>query len=131
MSIDMIGDFLTIIRNGVAISKRSVAAPYSKMREELARVLKEEGYIDGFDKKADDEGRATIELKLRYVDGESAIHEVKRVSRPGRRAYAGCKKFKPTIGGLGISIVTTNAGVMTDRKARSLSVGGEVICSVW
>lgn len=130
MSIDTIGDFLTIIRNAVAISKRSVSAPYSKMREELARVMKEEGYIDSFEKKQLD-GCSTLEIRLRYVDGEASIHEIKRISRPGCRRYRGCGNLTPIVGGLGISILTTNAGIMTDIKARAQSLGGEVICSIW
>ena len=131
MSIDTVGDFLTIIRNALAVSKRSAAAPYSRLKEEIAKVLKEEGYIKGFEKKSTDGVKSVIEIQLKYVKGESVIHEIKRVSRPGRRAYSGSAKLDKIIGGLGISIVTTSAGVMTDRMARAKSVGGEVLCSVW
>jgi small subunit ribosomal protein S8 len=131
MSIDTIGDFLTIIRNAKAVSKRSVVAPYSNFKEEIARVLKEEGYIKGYEKKAIDGVKWQLEVELKYVDGESVIHELKRISRPGRRSYHRSEKIKPVIGGLGVSIVSTSSGVMTDRAARAKSVGGEVVCTVW
>ena len=108
MSIDVIADFLTIIRNGVMVSKSFVTAPYSKMRHSIAQILKNEGFITDF-----------------------VILEIQRVSKPGRRVYAGNKEIKPVIGQLGISILTTSHGVMAHQKAKQLSVGGEVICTVW
>ncbi len=132
MSIDSIGDFLTIIRNGVMVSKPFVIAPYSKMRHAIAQRLKEEGFINDFVIiNADSIAEKKIKVVLRYVDGESAIHEIKRESKPGRRVYAGSKEIKPVIGQLGISILTTSHGVIAHQKAQKLSVGGEVICTVW
>ena len=131
MSIDTVGDFLTIIRNALAVSKRSAAAPYSRLKEDIAKVLKQEGYIKGYEKKSIDNVKSVLEVELKYVKGESVIHEIKRISRPGRRFYSGSEKLDKVIGGLGISVVTTSAGVMTDRMARAKSVGGEVLCSVW
>lgn len=131
MSRDAIGDFLTIIRNGIARSKEFVVAPYSNMRFELAKILKEEGFIDNFVVVEVDQAKRGLKLFLRYVDGESAIHEITRKSTPGRRMYARAHEFKPVIGGLGISIITTSSGVMTNKQAKELKVGGEVVCTVW
>jgi small subunit ribosomal protein S8 len=130
MSIDTIGDFLTIIRNGILRSKFTVEIPYSNLRLELSKILKEEGFINDFVIEGDSLKRK-LKIYLRYVDGESAIHEIKRESTPGRRQYARVNELKPVIGGLGVSILTTNRGIMTNKKAKSLQVGGEVICTVW
>lgn len=130
MSKDVIADFLTIIRNGIARSKFSVAIYYSKIRHEIARILKEEGYISDFLLEEYD-GKKQMTIILKYVDGESVIHEVARISKPSCRVYKGKVSIKPVIGGLGISILTTNKGVMTDKTAKQLGVGGELICTVW
>ncbi len=132
MSIDVIADFLTIIRNGVMVSKSFVTAPYSKMRHSIAQILKSEGFITDFViLNADSDAEKKLKVVLKYVDGEAVIHEIQRVSKPGRRVYAGNKEIKPVIGQLGISILTTSHGVMAHQKAKKLSVGGEVICTVW
>ena len=132
MSIDAIGDFLTIIRNGVMVSKSFVTAPYSKMRHSIAQILKNEGFITDFViLNADSDAEKKLKVVLKYVDGEAVIHEIQRVSKPGRRVYAGNKEIKPVIGQLGISILTTSRGVIANQKAKKLSVGGEVICTVW
>jgi small subunit ribosomal protein S8 len=131
MSIDSIGDFLTIIRNGVALGKREVIAPYSKMKLSIASVLKNEGFIREFQVVDQDAVIKKIKVTLKYVDGESVIHELTRISTPSRRAYGKSKGMKPIIGKFGISILTTNKGIMTDKQAQALSVGGEIICSVW
>ena len=131
MSMDTIGDFLTVIRNAIMVSKRSVSFPASNKRNGIAAVLKEEGFVKDFKVEQDDSGKSTITIYLKYVDGESVIHEIKRVSKPGRRLYEGFRTMTKVIGGMGISIVTTNKGIVTDKKARELSVGGEVLCHVW
>jgi small subunit ribosomal protein S8 len=132
MSIDVIADFLTIIRNGVMVSKSFVTAPYSKMRYSIAQILKNEGFITDFViLNADSDVTKRLKVVLKYVDGEAAIHEIQRVSKPGRRVYAGNKEIKPVIGQLGISILTTSHGVIANQKAKKLSVGGEIICTVW
>lgn len=132
MSIDVIADFLTIIRNGVMVSKSFVIAPYSNMRHAIAQILKDEGFITDFViLNADSDAEKKLKVVLKYVDGEAVIHEIQRVSKPGRRVYAGNKEIKPVIGQLGISILTTSRGVMAHQKAKKLSVGGEVICTVW
>ena len=132
MSIDTISNFLTIIRNGLRASKAMVVAPYSQLKAEIARILKEEGFIRDFE-VLDNPDKVGKELKiyLKYYDGESVIHEIKRVSRPGLRRYKAAKMIEPVIGGLGLSIVSTNQGVMSHLKAKKLGIGGEVICAVW
>ena len=132
MSVDSIADFLTIIRNGVMVSKSFVTAPYSKMRYSIAQILKDEGFIHDFViVNSDSDVKKLLKVVLKYVDGEAVIHEIQRVSKPGRRMYAGSQNIKPVIGQLGISILTTNRGVIANKKAEKLSVGGEVICTVW
>lgn len=131
MSKDTIGDFLTIIRNGIMRSKDFVVLPHSNVRFELAKILKGEGFINDAVVVEDDSNRRALKIFLRYVSGESAIHEIKRESRPGRRYYAKTHELKPIIGGLGVSILTTSRGIMTNKRAKELQVGGEVICTVW
>jgi small subunit ribosomal protein S8 len=130
MSVDAIGDFLTVIRNGLMSSKRTVAAPFSKIKLEIVKILKEEGFIKDF-AIIEEDSKKKIQVSLKYVDGESVIHELNRISRPGRRTYGGADQLQVIIGKLGISILTTNKGIMTDKRAKELSVGGEIICSVW
>lgn len=131
MSVDSIGDFLTRIRNAVARSHTSVMAPYSKLNHQIAEILKREGYIRDVVVEQSDKSFQQLKLFLKYVDGESVIHEIKRVSRPGRRMYGNVSHIPRVIGGLGVAIVTTNVGLVTDREARQKSVGGEILCTVW
>lgn len=130
MSVDIIGNFLTIIRNGVLASKTIVRAPYSVMKYQVAQILKDEGFIRDVVVE-EDEGKKNIKVSLKYVQGESVIHDITRISKPSRRMYKGFANIDPVIGGLGISILSTNQGIMTDKKAKQLSVGGEVVCTVW
>jgi len=131
MSVDAIGDFLTIIRNGLMASKPRIVAPYSRIKFEIASILKDEGFIRDCSIVDGSDGKKSIEVKLKYMNGESVIHEIERVSTPGCRSYAGATGVKPVIGGLGISILSTNRGIMSNLKAREMNVGGEVICTVW
>jgi len=131
MSIDTVGNFLTSIRNGLLASKREVTVPFSRMRQGIAQVLKDEGFIRDFKKTDGERNRSFLTVYLKYVDGESVIHELKRISKPGRRHYEKLKNVEPVIGGLGISILSTNAGIITDKQAKKLSVGGEILCHVW
>src|SRR5436190_20158310 len=132
MSVDSIADFLTIIRNGVMVSKTFVTAPYSKMRHSIAQILKDEGFITDFVvMNTDSDVKKILKVVLKYVDGEAVIHEIQRISKPGRRVYANSQEIKPVIGQLGISILTASRGVIAHQKAKKLSVGGEVICTVW
>lgn len=130
MSKDVIADFLTIIRNGVSRSKSSVEIGYSKLRYEIAQILKQEGFVSDVVLE-EKESESTIKVVLKYVEGESAIHEIVRVSKPSRRVYTSIERIKPVIGGLGINILTTSKGVMTDKVARQNRVGGELICTIW
>ncbi len=130
MSLDSIGDFLTVIRNALMIKKREVSAPCSKLKMNIAQVLKNEGYIKDF-QISEDGCKRSLTIFLKYVKGEPVIHEITRVSKPSRRYYERSKNLKRVIGGLGISIVSTSSGVMTDIQARKQLVGGEVICRVW
>lgn len=131
MSIDVIGDFLTIIRNGIMRSKSFVVAPYSGMKYTVAQLLKAEGFVR--DVVVIDEGtpHATLKIVLKYVQGESVIHELVRVSVPSRRVYRGAHALQPVIGNCGIAIVSTSQGIMTNKQARERIVGGEVLCTVW
>lgn len=131
MSIDAIGNFLTIIRNGIMSSKMVVEVPHSNLKVEVTNLLKEEGFIKDL-AVIDNDGKKTIKIFLKYDNkGESVIHEITRVSRPGRRSYKGATNIKPVIGGLGVSILTTSKGVITQKKAKELGIGGEVMCTVW
>jgi small subunit ribosomal protein S8 len=127
---DVIADFLTIIRNGIAVSRLSVTVPYSKLKNSIVDILKNEGFIKDFSIEANG-AKKTLRIFLKYVDGESVIHEISRVSKPGRRMYRGFIDLKPVVGGLGVSILTTSHGVLTNKQAKARSVGGEVICTVW
>ncbi len=129
MSIDSIGNFLTIIRNGIMASKYEVIIPYSRLKHQIVQILKNEGFINSF--FVSDTEKKELKVVLRYVGGESAIHEITRKSRPGRRLYVSATHIEPVIGGLGVSILTTNKGIMTNKQAKDLSIGGEVICAVW
>jgi small subunit ribosomal protein S8 len=130
MSIDAIGDFLTIIRNGLMSSKVFVIVPYSKVKSEIANILKDEGFIKDV-ALVENDSKKSIKIFLKYVGGESVIHEITRISKPGRRDYKAAKSIKPVIGGLGLSIVTTSKGVVSHKKAKELGIGGEVMCTVW
>ncbi len=130
MSRDTISDFLTTIRNGIMAAHPFVMVPFSVLKFDVAKILKDEGFIrDAI--LVEENGRKQVKIFLKYVDGESVIHELTRVSKSARRAYAGFRELKPVIGGLGIAILTTNQGVMTNKKAKDLSIGGEIICTVW
>lgn len=131
MSQDIIGDFLTVIRNGIMASKRWVHVPHSKEKANIAKVLLEEGYIRAYEQAQGANDKAILRVQLKYVDGVSSIHEITRRSRPGLRAYEGADKLTKVVGGLGVSILSTNKGIITDRQARTLNVGGEVLCHVW
>lgn len=127
---DVIGNFLTIIRNGIMASKPSVEVPYSRMNQAIAKILLEEGFITESTVMNQDDCQC-IKIGLKYVNGESVIHEIRRASRPGRRYYTGVGEIKPIIGGLGLTILSTNKGVVSHKTAKAAGVGGEVLCTVW
>jgi small subunit ribosomal protein S8 len=126
---DPIADMLTRIRNAQMVEKAVVSMPASKLKVAIAQVLKDEGYIDGFRVMADG-GRNELEIGLKYYAGKPVIERIERVSRPGLRIYKGRDAIPQVMNGLGVAIVTTPKGVMTDRKARQTGVGGEVLCYV-
>jgi small subunit ribosomal protein S8 len=130
MSVDSIGNFLTIIRNGIKVSNPFVITPLSKMNKSIAQILEAEGFIKRFE-EIEQDGLKRLKIFLKYVNGESAIHELDRISKLSRRSYAGVGEVKPVIGGLGVSILTTNRGVVTHKQAKKFGVGGEIICTVW
>jgi small subunit ribosomal protein S8 len=126
---DPIADMLTRIRNAQAVDKAVVVMPSSKIKCAIAQVLKDEGYVEGFMVKTDG-GKSQLEIALKYYAGRPVIERIERVSRPGLRVYKGRDAIPQVMNGLGVAIVTTPKGVMTDRKARQTGVGGEVLCYV-
>ncbi|MCS7316379.1 MAG: 30S ribosomal protein S8 [Bryobacterales bacterium] len=129
MTTDVIADMLTRIRNALRARQPKVDVPASRLKTEIARVLKEEGYILNY-KVAEEGARKTIKIYLKYHNGRPVISELKRISRPGCRIYVGRDQIKPVLGGMGISILSTPKGVMTGRQARRAGVGGELLCVV-
>jgi len=125
---DPIADMLTRIRNAQMTEKATCEMPSSKVKVAIARVLKDEGYIDGF--KVAGEQKPVLEIALKYYAGRPVIEKIERVSKPGLRIYKNKDDIPPVMNGLGIAIVSTSHGVMTDRKARATGVGGEVLCIV-
>ena len=127
---DPIADMLTRIRNANTAKHNSVLIPFSKIKESIANILKNEGYISEYEIK--EEGtKKDIVVTLKTVDGETVIKGLKRISKPGRRVYSSVEDLPKVLGGLGIAIVTTPKGVLTDKECRKQSVGGEVLCYVW
>ena len=127
---DPLGDMLTRIRNAQMRKKSKVTTPGSRLRERVLDVLQAEGYIRGYS-QLDHDGKAEIEIELKYYDGQPVIREIERVSRPGRRVYASVKNIPRVSNGLGVSILSTPKGVMSDAEARDQNVGGEVLCRVF
>jgi small subunit ribosomal protein S8 len=127
---DPIADMLTRIRNGLSANKVEVKMPSSKVKKSVAQVLKDEGYIGDFAVQ-DIDGKPVLNVTLKYYEGKPVIERMKRVSRPGLRVYKGKDELPKVMGGLGVAIVSTSAGVMTDRAARAAGHGGEVLCTVF
>ncbi|SLN54154.1 30S ribosomal protein S8 [Ruegeria meonggei] len=128
---DPIGDMLTRIRNAQMRGKSTVSTPASKLRGWVLDVLADEGYIRGYESMTGENGHPAIEISLKYYEGTPVIREIKRVSKPGRRVYMGVNDIPQVRQGLGVSIVSTPKGVMSDQNARSNNVGGEVLCTVF
>jgi small subunit ribosomal protein S8 len=126
---DPIADMLTRIRNAQMVEKPTVSMPASKLKVAIAQVLKDEGYIDGFELSGD-AAKRQLNIGLKYYAGRPVIEQLERVSRPGLRIYKGREALPTVMNGLGVAIVTTPKGVMTDRKARQAGIGGEVLCYV-
>ena len=127
---DPISDMLTRVRNAQMAGKKSVEMPGSKLKAAVAKVLEEEGYIAAHSLDSSS-GKPRLSIELRYFDGKPVIAEIQRVSRPSLRRYAGKDDMKPVRGGLGVAILSTSRGVMTDRAAKAAGVGGEVLCTVF
>jgi len=126
---DPLADMLTRIRNAQMAEKSSVSMPAAKLKVAVAKVLQEEGYVAGYE--VDGEVKPTLSIELKYCEGKPVIEDLKRVSRPGLRQYKSVGQIPKVKGGLGVSIVSTNKGVMTDRAARAAGIGGEVLCTVF
>jgi small subunit ribosomal protein S8 len=131
MMTDPLGDMLTRIRNGVARRKSSVSTPASTLRARVLDVLQAEGYIRGYSKTEFDNGKAELNIELKYYEGAPVIRKIDRVSKPGRRVYVSVKSIPQVANGLGITILSTPKGVMADHQAREQNVGGELLCSVF
>ena len=128
---DPLADMLTRIRNASMRGKSTTFLPASKLRTWVLDVLADEGYIRGYEKTTDENGHPAVEISLKYYEGAPVIRELKRVSKPGRRVYVGVKDIPSVRQGLGVSIVSTPQGVMSDASARSANIGGEVLCTVF
>jgi small subunit ribosomal protein S8 len=128
---DPLGDMLTRIRNAQRAHKPSVAAPASKIRANVLEVLQREGYIRGYTRSDVRPGVVELNIELKYVDGEPVIREISRISKPGRRIYSKINDLPRVYNGLGIAILSTPRGVMSDNEARAANVGGEVLCRVF
>ncbi|GMV53580.1 MAG: 30S ribosomal protein S8 [Chlorobi bacterium] len=127
---DTIADFLTRIRNASSAKHKTVDVPSSKLKVAIAEILKDQGFIADFNLRS--EGvQPTLEVKLRYYYGQPVIREIKRVSKPGRRVYAGVTELPRVRNGLGVAIISTPRGVMSDKQARRENVGGEILCTIW
>ena len=126
---DPIADMLTRIRNAQSVNKLSVSMPASKLKGAIANVLKDEGYIDDFAVQAND-GKPVLSISLKYYAGRPVIEKIDRVSKPGLRVYKGSQNIPKVMNGLGVTILSTSKGVMTDRKALAAGIGGEVLCVV-
>jgi small subunit ribosomal protein S8 len=129
--LDTISDFLTRIRNGIMARYKDVRVPFSKMRHEIARILLEEGYINNFQVEGEGINKKLV-VTLKYdEDGRSVVLGIERVSRQSRRVYVGADDSPKVLGGMGVAVISTSRGLMTDRDARRERIGGEVICRVW
>lgn len=128
---DPLGDMLTRIRNGQQAGKEIVECPHSRIRENVCGVLKDEGYIRGFEIKESEGNKKTLFIQLKYAEGRGVIRQLDRVSKPGRRVYRGVNDLPRFYNGLGVLVVSTPRGVMADHKARDEKVGGEVLCQVF
>ena len=128
---DPLGDMLTRIRNGLTSKKSLVECPMSSLKESVLKVLKKEGFIRGYTINKDNDKKHLLVIELKYFEGKPAIKEIKRASRPGLRLYSSKKDMPLNYGGLGISIVSTSQGLMSDHDARNANIGGEILCSVF
>ena len=127
---DQIADMLTTIKNALLVKKEEVSVSFSNLKFEIAKILEKSGFVEKIEKKKMKK-KKSIEIKLKYENGVPAISGLKRISKPGQRIYLPAKKIKKTKKGYGIFIVSTSKGIMADREARKLKVGGEILCEIW
>ncbi|MDH5533747.1 MAG: 30S ribosomal protein S8 [Candidatus Pacebacteria bacterium] len=127
---DPIADMIIRVKNAFMANKANVSIPHSKVKEAVAKILESEGYVENFEVKPT-VPQKTIEVKLKYIGKIPAITQVRRLSKPGRRMYATSKDIPKSLGGYGVTIVSTSKGVVTDSQARKLNVGGELLCQIW
>ena len=129
---DPIADMITRIRNANRVRFKSVDVALSRMNQDIVRVLHNCGYISSYEQKKDDQGKDILRIHLKYTEGKKAVlTDLQRVSKPGRRVYVGSDEIPKVLNGYGVSIITTSKGIMTDKEARAMNVGGEVLCKVW
>jgi len=128
---DPVGDMITRIRNAYMRGKETVDSPCSNLRINVLEVLRDEGFIRGYSQTDFDDGKSEIQIDLKYHEGESVIKEINRISKPGRRVYSSVDSMPLVRNGLGISVISTSKGVMSDKKARTNNVGGEILCAVF
>ncbi len=128
---DPIADMLTRIRNGLSAQKREVVMPASRSKLAILKILKDEGYITGFNEEVDERNLPAIRVALKYYQGKPVIEELVRISKPGRRVYKSVGELTSVAGGLGVAIVSTSKGMMTEKQARSAGAGGEIVCTVF
>jgi small subunit ribosomal protein S8 len=132
MMTDPIADMLTRIRNAIAARHETVQMPVSRVKREVARLLKEEGYIRDFSVQAEGRPQGVLDLALKYdITNASVIRGIQRISRPGKRQYVSCKEMPRVLDGAGIAIISTSHGILTDRQCRATNAGGEVMCFIW
>lgn len=131
MSVDSVGNFFTSLRNAIMRGKRLVLVPHSKFKVEIASILLREGFIKNIEVKDTEGAFKKIEIALKYVQNESAIHELTFTSTPGRRRYIKGKQIPHIKGGFGIAVISTSRGIKTDKEARAENIGGEMVCTVW
>lgn len=127
---DVISDFLTRVRNAGAARHKTVDTPYSNLKYNVASIMKQQGYIEDFE-KLEEGPQGTLRVTLRYYQREPAFRHIAKVSKPGRRVYKNAKSLPRVKNGLGIAVVSTSKGVMSDKEARKMNVGGEVLCTIW
>ena len=132
MMTDPISDLLTRLRNGLRVKKDAVEVPGSRVKVDIAEILKQEGFIEGYEVIPGEGPKSTLKVSLKYgPDGEKVMTHLKRESKPGRRVYVGVGEIPQVLGGMGLAIVSTSRGLLSDRNARKENVGGELICTVW
>ncbi len=131
MSTDKIADLLTRIRNAYLARRQQVALPHSRLKEEIVKIMVAEKYLDSYQIQKDQRGFPQLIINLKYLNGQPALHQIKRVSKPGLRVYTSAHRLTPVLSGYGIAIISTSRGLMTNKAAKKQNLGGEVLCELW